>query len=134
MVSAKYWDGEAPCRQAVSTILLKRMDFHINRKLRGVRLKDISLDNDRFWQDLSEDLMLEIEAFLYGQDVGEEIVKYPADWKEAFKERWFTARMKRLWPVKYITKEITVKALFPDLQNPLDGEATMVIRRMVHTR
>lgn len=37
--------------------------------------------------------------------------KYPADWVQAFKERWFPKWLKKFFPVKYI--EIEIKEIAP---------------------
>ncbi len=44
---------------------------------------------------------------------GDRIVRYPENWKEAFKERWFPAGLKKLFPVKYTEYDVLV--IFPNL-------------------
>lgn len=43
-------------------------------------------------------------------------VRYPADWWQAFKERWFPVWAKERWPVRFTTCDI--QALYPDIQLP----------------
>ena len=43
---------------------------------------------------------------------GQRIIKYPANWREAIKERWLPAWLKRKWPVKY--KAYDALTIFPD--------------------
>jgi hypothetical protein len=52
---------------------------------------------------------------LYGQR--EELtVEYPADWREAFKERWFPKWALKRWPVMYKVHHIEAQRLFPELK------------------
>lgn len=46
--------------------------------------------------------------------------KYPADWWQAFKERWFPDWAKKRWPVQYTTHKIDAFVLYPelDVQDP----------------
>jgi len=46
-------------------------------------------------------------------------VKWPADWLQAFKERWFPKFFLRKFPVNY--KTVDVKAIYPkcSLENPV---------------
>jgi hypothetical protein len=42
-------------------------------------------------------------------------VTYPADWWQAFKERWFPAWAKARWPVAFKTTLISFDLLYPEL-------------------
>ena len=79
-------------------------------------------------QRLSEEFLLDVEAWkdeLLGDIVvrttetqlamkaGERVIKHPQDWKEAFKERWFPAWLKKRCPIKY--KEYDALVMFPTL-------------------
>ena len=44
------------------------------------------------------------------------VIKYPANWKEALKERWFTQRLLKKYPVKYI--QYDAKCLYPSISLP----------------
>lgn len=43
-------------------------------------------------------------------------VRYPTNWKESFKERWFPAWLLKKYPVKYV--EINAQALYPKISLP----------------
>ncbi len=56
--------------------------------------------------------------YVWGEELQRQEVKYPADWWEAFKERWFPKRMKARWPVKYRTVTLEARALYPLVSMP----------------
>lgn len=53
-------------------------------------------------------MILELRTMAVAKHRKEEIdwVKYPSDWWEAFKERWFPKWMLRRWPVNYKRKVV----------------------------
>ena len=56
------------------------------------------------------------------QEISNSGIEYPADWKEAFKERWFPDWIKKKYPVKY--KKYDAYMIFPDFlkNHPLKDE------------
>jgi hypothetical protein len=57
-----------------------------------------------------------IKGYVWSQDAGKRVsFKSPADWWQAFKERWFKGWLLRRYPVVYTHKEFQVKATYPDL-------------------
>jgi len=42
--------------------------------------------------------------------------KYPSDWREAFKERWFPAWAKEKWPVKYKNVSVQIHGYYPEFR------------------
>ncbi len=72
-----------------------------------IKLGSLSLDRMRLdgYRDYFMDSMVyNLSTYLIGNKVHEypvDDIKYPADWKEAFKERWFPEFLKRRYPVRY---------------------------------
>jgi len=59
----------------------------------------------------------QVRGYVWSQDAGKKVsFKYPADWWQAFKERWFHGWLLRRFPVVYTHKEFQVKATYPDLK------------------
>jgi hypothetical protein len=54
-------------------------------------------------------------------------VKYPADWREALKERFFPAFALKRWPVRYTIKKFVASSIMPKLRI-LPGERNLMIR------
>jgi hypothetical protein len=58
-----------------------------------------------------ERAMYEIRVSLASEQLKE--YRYPSDWKQAFKERWFPKWLLKKYPVKYDV--LIPKALYPDI-------------------
>lgn len=57
-----------------------------------------------------------IRAYVWSQDAGKKVeFKYPADWWQAFKERFFKGWLLKKYPVSYTHKVFEVKATYPEL-------------------
>lgn len=58
-------------------------------------------------------------------DVDAVTVRWPADWRQAFKERWFPAWLLRRFPVKYAEKTVRrrVTKVCPHLDVPQEDPA-----------
>jgi hypothetical protein len=57
-----------------------------------------------------------IRGFLWGENAAEEAVTYPADWWQAFKERWFPKLLLAFWPVRYTTVIMNADVVYPDFK------------------
>ncbi len=69
-----------------------------------------------FGDEADHHIAYKIRGYVWSQDAGKKVTfKYPSDWWEAFKERWFSAWLLEKYPVKYTHKEFQVKATYPDL-------------------
>ena len=64
---------------------------------------------------IANDALLQIHGFVWGENLKEpKYIRYPKDWKEAFKERWFPKFLLNRWPVKYSVYEISTAVLYPN--------------------
>lgn len=77
---------------------------------------------ERFWQDA---IVVQVRQAVYGEELQE--IKYPADWWQAFKERWFKPWMLKRWPVKH--RCYSVRAFYPKVSAP-DLTHTVQLLRM----
>ena len=68
------------------------------------------------WAD--DTIVFQIKQRIFGKQILHEVISYPADWKEAFKERWYPEWAKNKWPVRYTTKTFDVRELVPSLDIP----------------
>jgi len=58
-----------------------------------------------------------LAGFLLGENVGSyRAIKYPCDWFQAIKERWFPLWLLKRWPVIYTVCDITAKVLYPEFR------------------
>ena len=79
----------------------------------GDKCVETNIDHDWFLKGYV------IKAFKdqLAQHLGEQYVKHPWNWIEAFKDRWFPRWLKRKYPVVY--KKYDVLRIFPNLLEKL---------------
>ena len=58
-------------------------------------------------------MRLSIRGFLYGRKAEHREYQWPADWWQAFKERWFPLWAKARWPVQYERRVVDVMEIYP---------------------
>lgn len=71
-------------------------------------------------------LVLRLSASVWGEDLPAKIITYPADWWQAFKQRWFPGWALKRWPVAHTVIHLKGVALYPDYQPKLDGQHCVV--------
>lgn len=81
-------------------------------------------------QDFRGLISLKLVIQAWGFDVERLEHKYPSNWKEAFKERWFPAWLKRRYPVKYRVVVMEAKAVLPKIPRSASLSLTMRFREM----
>jgi hypothetical protein len=61
--------------------------------------------------DIEGKILIQIRGWVWGEHTESEYrtFKYPADWWQAFKERWFPAWLIERYPVRYHTERIEVR-------------------------
>ena len=69
-------------------------------------------------------ITLRIKQRIFGRQVLHEVISYPANWKEAFKERWYPEWAKDRWPIRCTTRTFDVRELVPTLNIP--GHKTLM--------
>lgn len=60
-------------------------------------------------------LIMSLIHHYYGYEQERMEVKYPRDWWQAFKERWYPTEWLGMWPVKYTHRVIIREVMFPEL-------------------
>lgn len=64
---------------------------------------------------LSQHLMIAWKVWLLEEMVMQDRAEWPANWWEAFKERWFPAWLKKRYPVRYEGIEWDCRFVYPSL-------------------
>ena len=64
----------------------------------------------------TDSVMAEIRGYVLGENQDDICIKYPANWWQAFKDRWFFKWMLKYCPIKYTIHNITSKILYPDMK------------------
>jgi len=91
----------------VTEILLRRLQV-----AGGIQITSDMVADVRHVEEF-DSYFVTLKRRVLGQTLGEKIVRYPRNWKEAFKERWFPNWLKRRFPVKY--QEYDALVVFPQL-------------------
>lgn len=83
------------------------------------RLLD-ELGYDHTWHShddyVTENLVRTLHAYVWSRKENSKSVSYPADWFEAFKERWFPKWALKRWPVKITTVTFEATSLYPTIK------------------
>ena len=94
------------------TLVLEAFQYGYQSKLHKEMLRE---ENSRLEvQDMGDHVLAQIVFTVYGQKHGEETVsfhsRYPSDWWQHFKQRWFPRWALRRWPVrlKHDLQEVTL--------------------------
>lgn len=69
-------------------------------------------------EQILDDMVFTLSYKCARQDLGTCEVKYPANWWEAFKERWFPNFLLDYFPVKYTTVTIGAEAFYDRIAIP----------------
>ena len=101
---------------------LENMMFAVMAGIPKKLAEDFAQDAKIGWSlmdDWTQDMLtISIRQRIFGKQVLHDVISYPANWKEAFKERWYPAWAKDKWPVRYATKTFDVRELVPSLSRP----------------
>lgn len=102
------WSREEPVHRQM--LQLKRIDYYRREALSEYPLHmDVEEYRDMFMQRN----VTMIKASIYGTAI--QSLRFPKNWKEAFKERWFPQWALKRYPVVY--EEITLDVVMPGLQH-----------------
>ena len=74
------------------------------------------IEATRLWRWLNDDLCVRMTWKLATRRIAE--YRWPATWRDAFKERWFPEWAKRRWPVLY--REVDLQELYACKRPPED--------------
>lgn len=69
--------------------------------------------------DIYDHLVFRLHVYVFGEDLGIKEISYPANWWEAFKDRWFPDWLKHRFPVRFQTERWCAKSLYPHLKRPV---------------
>lgn len=73
-----------------------------------------------------DEIHVQIRQLVVAQDLADREVRYPRDWWQAFKARWFPAWALRRWPVEETVVTFEVRALYPKVALPRQEHYLMV--------
>lgn len=97
---------------------MKTRDFNVHLIKRAVELSLSEYHLEDYGFDLQVQYAIEgarmlMSAFMHGSLIEECVVRYPSDWWQACKERWFPAWLTHRYPVKYTERRLTTHLIYP---------------------
>lgn len=98
------------------SVILERLDWAAKRYLPQTLLDHITVE--RIPDLIGGGLIYMLRASIWAQRLDEQVVRYPADWWQAFKQRFFPYWARQRWPVRETVKAMRLYAWYPDLMIP----------------
>jgi len=93
--------------------ILKRLEFAAQEIISRHDLQ-FSVEPSFILDDCFNGLLVRLEASIYGQ-IEPETVKYPKDWVESLKERFFPQWLLKRFPVQYKTHTLQHRVVYPGI-------------------
>lgn len=119
----------------IHTETLEMLRMWIRRALADSSVEDMIRDVqlvEMYGTAIGKQCAYEIESFVWAQEKESREISYPADWWQAFRDRWFPRWAKRRWPVRYAKWQCKVYATYPSLRiAPREGHIAITKMRMV---
>lgn len=88
---------------------LERFRYGVQVAISNSVLRDAKIDVSQQVRFFADELVMHVNDFLWGERAG--VIERPADWWEAFKERWFPQWALKRWPARMTRYEAW--ALYP---------------------
>lgn len=71
-------------------------------------------------------IMIMMVSYIWGIEHNAVDEKFPEDWWQAFKDRWFPEWAKQRWPVRWTRIHVTFREMYPEFQPALRSERCVV--------
>ena len=106
-------------------VTLEQLQFGIMREFSDTAIRcapDVVLRAE------TRSMVASLRARVLGEKLATVEVKWPADWWQALKERWFPAWALRRWPVTYRREKLEAVALYPKISLPEHGPVLQITK------
>ncbi len=123
--------------EIAADIALKRVRFEIERFCAQQQFDPREMSRNaemsaHFVDEMSRMMVLKLMTKIATKKFDMKGVRFPADWWESFKNRWFPRWALKRWPVQWTQVELTGSAYYPDIEIPNHQafvEVMMTVRR-----
>lgn len=101
-------------RVEIETTELKVLKVGVNYAVSANEMAIANISTDAMMDHISKEMVYSLTARIASRHM--ENLEYPADWVEAFKERWFPHWLLKKYPVRYHRYDVSV--LYPGIVIP----------------
>lgn len=111
---------------SVKTVGLEKLILGLQVEVRDGIIEDVNILRNV----LTQTWTVQMRGYIWSESREQQVqtIRYPSDWWQALKERWFPERALKRWPVIYKTFRYSIKVLYPDLRVAMPGQtATFAI-------
>lgn len=119
------------------TVALERFRIAALRYVSEELLRYFAITPEVDWYEhlrfVGDELVLQARQQVLGTTLERVVVEYPADWWQAFRQRWAPAWWLRRYPVCCTRRTVEVRALYPKLALPA-SEARAVLHVLEDVR
>lgn len=113
---------DLPERVETESVQLERMKLVIMTRLSAELCRSFGESPEVAVTDaldfMTDDIAVRVVQRVWGRELQRQEVKYPANWREAVKDRWLPGWAKKRWPVRYRVVMLTARELYPRLAFP----------------
>lgn len=87
-----------------------------------------NLELEHYFNEVLDAMVLRLNAYLASEKLQHIVVRYPKDWWQAFKERFFPKWLLRRFPVQYHEEHYEVRAFYPYVSLPNERHYVRIVR------
>ena len=113
-MSRKPWEERIECLERMQVIIQQAARLKLIHALALSEEAQINLATEFF----AGGLTARLTAVLAGEHVRVLEVQYPADWKQAIKERFLPRFLRKRWPVHYVKVGWDIRVAYPEISLP----------------
>ena len=114
-------DGE------MTDVIIERLRFVIQQGIDSLLLDgtEVSAVEDY----MRNSIVVSVRGYVWGEaeSVQRQEVRFPRDWRQAFKGRWFPKWALSHWPVEETVVVLDVRALYPEFRPAIPGQAARLV-------
>jgi hypothetical protein len=92
-------------------VKLEKMVIKVREEISSSILDDVDVD----LEEIGDKIAVNITARVLGRSRGTDLVRYPSDWWQAFRERWLPGFWLNKFPVLYTSYTVSLTEIFPDI-------------------
>jgi len=100
--------------EKMKAIVLKRITESDVR----MAIARVDVDINEYAAFTADEMLIRLKAEVLGEHIRLPVIRYPANWKEAVKERFAPFWFLRRWPVQYAEKAFDVRVVYPMMALP----------------